>query len=271
MTKKLTEMEREIKEELEKSFSTYDLSLDARRRRWLGLLPSDPRCITCMSPFAGIGGRVMKVIFNRKPSNLNPLVCNSCEVLLKNTNVGLELEMGMVFADIRGSTQLAEQMKPTDFRDLIDRFYSETTHILVHSYAMIDKLVGDEVSGYYFPGLVGKNISLEAINAAKKILKATGHQDPDGPWAPVGVGVHTGLAFYGPVRSKDGLVDLTALGDNVNIASRLSSAAATGEVIVSEKAITDSGISTEGLEERNLSLKGKSETMKVWVIKVTPN
>ncbi len=162
-------------------------------------------------------------------------------------------------------------MEPTDFRDLIDRFYSETTHILVHSYAMIDKLIGDEVSGYYFPGLVGKNISKEAIKAAQKILKATGHQDPDGPWVPVGVGVHSGRAFFGPVKSRDGLVDLTALGDPVNTTARLASLAGAGEVIVSEKAIIESGISTEGLEERTLELKGKEVPMKAWVIKVTPD
>ena len=271
MARELTEEQRKIKEELERNFSTYDLSMQARGRRLMGLLPSDPRCITCMSPFGGIGGRLMKVLLNRKPSSLNPLVCNSCEALLKNTDFGLELEMGMVFADIRGSTQLAERMEPTDFRDLIDRFYSETTHILVHSYAMIDKLIGDEVSGYYFPGLVGKNISKEAIKAAQKILKATGHQDPDGPWVPVGVGVHTGWAFFGPVKSKDGLVDLTALGDPVNTTARLASLAGAGEVIVSEKAIIESGINTEGLEERTLELKGKEVPMKARVIKVTPD
>jgi len=270
MAKELTEEQRKIKAELERNFSSYDLSLDARRRRWLGLLPSDPRCITCMSPFGGVGGNLMRILLNRKPSTLNPLVCNSCEALLKNTDFGLELEMSMVFADIRGSTQMAERMEPTDFRDLIDRFYSETTHVLVHSYAMIDKLVGDEVSGYYFPGLVGKNISREAVKAAEKILKVTGHQDPGGPWAPVGVGVHSGRAFYGPVRSKDGLIDLTALGDAVNTAARLASAAAAGEVIVSEKAYTESGMSTEASEERELELKGKEELFKVRVIKVTP-
>jgi adenylate cyclase len=270
MAKELSEEQRKIKEELEKNFSSYELSLDAKRRRWLGLLPSDPRCITCMSPFGGIGGNMMRILLNRKPSTLNPLVCNSCEALLKNTDFGLELEMSMVFADIRGSTQLAEQMEPSDFRDLIDKFYSETTHVLVHSYAMIDKLIGDEVSGYYFPGLVGKNISREAIRAAEKILKVTGHQDPGGPWVPVGIGVHSGRAFYGPVRSVDGLVDLTALGDNVNIAARLASLAGPGEVIISEKAFRESGIKPQGLEERSLVLKGKVEPMKARVIKVTP-
>jgi adenylate cyclase len=270
MARELSAKERAIKEELERNFSTYDLSLDAKRRRWFGLLPSDPRCITCMSPFEGIGGKLFKILLNRKPSSLNPLVCNSCEDLLK-TSFGLELEMSIVFADIRGSTQLAEQMGPAEFRDFIDRFYSETTHVLVHSYALIDKLIGDEVSGYYFPGLVGKNISHQAIRAAEKILKVTGHQDQEGPWAPVGVGVHTGRAFYGPVRSKDGLVDLTALGDAVNTASRLASTASAGEVVISESTFSDSGLSPEGIEERILELKGKEDLMKARVIKVIPN
>ena len=270
MARDLTEEEKHIVNELEKSFSSYELSAQGKVRRWFSLLPSDPRCITCMTPFGGVGGKLMKVFLNRKPSTLNPLVCNSCEDLLKNTHMGLELEMAMLFADIRGSTQLAEQMTPTEFRDLIDRFYSETTHVLVQSFAMIDKLAGDGVSGYYFPGLVGKNISQTAIEAAEKILKVTGHQDQYGPWVPVGVGVHTGRAYYGPVKSKDGLVDLTALGDAVNITSRLASMASAGEVIISEKAYSDSEIKDDSLEERTLELKGKQELMKTRVIHVTP-
>ncbi|MGD2026890.1 MAG: adenylate/guanylate cyclase domain-containing protein [Anaerolineales bacterium] len=271
MAKELTEEEKELKAELEKNFSTYNLSLEARGRRLMGLLPSDPRCITCMSPFEGIGGALLKILFDRKPSTLNPLVCNSCEDLLKRTGFGIELEMSMVFADIRGSTRLAEQMDPTSYRDLIDRFYNETTHVLVHSYAMIDKLVGDEVSGFYFPGLVGKNISQQAIKAAEKILKVTGHADPEEPWVPVGVGVHTGRAYYGAVSSKDGMVDLTALGDAVNTASRLASMAAAGEVVISESAIKDSGMDASILEERTLELKGKEERMDVRIIKVASN
>jgi adenylate cyclase len=87
----------------------------------------------------------------------------------------------------------------------------------------------------------------------------------------VGVGVHTGRAYYGAVSSKDGMVDLTALGDAVNTASRLASMAAAGEVVISESAIKDSGMDASILEERTLELKGKEERMDVRIIKVASN
>ena len=175
----------------------------------------------------------------------------------------------MLFADMRGSTQLAEGMNPTEFKELIDRFYSETTHILVHSYAMIDKLAGDEVSGFYIPGIVGKDFVQKSVEAALDMLRVTGHSDPQGPWAPLGVGIHTDKAYFGAVSSKDGLVELTALGDAVNIAARLGSQAAAGEVLVSEVAAQKAGLDTSQLAKRRLELKGKREPMDVWVLRVT--
>lgn len=271
MAKELSERDKKLKARIEKNLTTFDLSVDARGRRVFGLLPSDPRCISCMAPFEGVGGVLVKALLNKRPSSMNPLMCTTCEDLVKRLNFGTELKMSMVFADIRGSTQLAERMNPTEFKELIDRFYSETTHVLVHSYAMIDKLVGDEVSGYYIPGMAGAGISQRAVQAAKDILRVTGHTAPDGPWAPVGVGVHTGRAYYGAVSSKDGLVELTALGDAVNTASRLASMAAAGEVVVSESALEDAGWAANNLEKRTLELKGKEDLMDVRIIKVAPN
>lgn len=95
---------------------------------------------------------------------------------------------------------------------------------------------------------------------------ATGHDNPDGPWIPVGTGVHTGRAFVGTVGSQDGVTDFTALGDSVNTAARLASTAGAGELLVSESAYLAAEMKVEGLEERNLSLKGRTEKQKVRVI-----
>jgi len=175
----------------------------------------------------------------------------------------------MLFADMRGSTTLAEKMSSIEFKELIDRFYTETTHILIHSYAVIDKLVGDEVSGYYLPTYLGKNYVKNAIKAARDMLKVTGHADPEGPWAPIGVGVHFGIAYYGAVTSVEGLVDLTALGDAVNTASRLASNDATGEILISDAAAKQADLDTANLISRSVELKGKSAPMDVWVMGVS--
>jgi adenylate cyclase len=176
--------------------------------------------------------------------------------------------MSMLFADIRGSTPLAERMSAAEFRELIDRFYTETTHVLTHSLALIDKLAGDEVSGFYLPGYVGRDYAGTAVAAARDILEVTGHADPDGPWAPVGVGVNTGEAFFGVVGKGGDMVEITALGDEVNVAARLASQAAAGEVVLSQRTVQKAGLDTDGLEKRTVTLKGKKEPMDVWVMGV---
>ncbi len=86
------------------------------------------------------------------------------------------------------------------------------------------------------------------------------------PWAPVGVGINTGEAYFGTVGEDDDLVELTALGDAVNVAARLASEAATGEIVLSESTVRKAAIETTHLEHRKLKLKGKSEPVVAWVM-----
>jgi adenylate cyclase len=259
MTQELSAKDKKIKARIEKSLKTFDLAAFGSGRRIYQFLPSNPRCGNCMAPFEGAGGTFLRKVFNIRGSSMNPLVCSKCENFARRLRYGTELEMSMLFADIRGSTSLAESMTPTEFKNLIDRFYNETTHVLVYSQAVLDKLDGDEVKGYYIPGFAGKHFGRRFVEAAQDLLRVTGHADPEGPWVPVGVGIHTGTAYYGAVSSVDGLVELTALGDAVNIAARLGSKAAAGEILISERTASVAGIDTSNLEKRTLELKGKSE------------
>lgn len=237
--------------------------------RIFNVLPSDPRCIDCNAPFAGIGGSFTRIIgFDR--SNLTPKLCNHCDRWMKKHEVGVEIDLTMLFADVRGSTSLAESMGIIEFRNLINRFYKATTDVLVESYAVIDKLIGDEVAAGYVPGLAGPDYTARAVEAAQELLRSTGHADPEGPWVPVGVGVHSGLAYIGTVGSPEGMTDITVLGDAANTASRLASQAGPGEVIVSEEAASLANLEVGTLERRVLELKGKTEPVTVSVLRVAP-
>ena len=141
---------------------------------------------------------------------------------------------------------------------------------MVRSDALVDKLIGDEVTGLYVPGLAGSDHARVALEAAKLLLTATGHSDPEGPWVPVGAGVHTGQAFVGAVGSEQGLTDITTLGDAPNTASRLAGSAAAGEVLISEDAALAAGLDTSDLERRSLELKGKVEPFVVHVVTIRP-
>ncbi|MGD8751134.1 MAG: adenylate/guanylate cyclase domain-containing protein [Anaerolineales bacterium] len=266
MPKELSAKDKEMKEMMEKALASPDVTWVGRGRQLFGLLPSDPRCTSCLSPFEGWGGTFARTVFNKKRSQTNPLFCTTCEDAAKRTHAGVEVEMSMLFADIRGSTPLAESMSASEFKGLIDRFYSETTHVLSHSFAIIDKLAGDEVSGFYLPGYLGKDYAKRSVEAAQEILQVTGHADPEGPWAPVGVGINTGEAYFGVVGQDDEMVEITALGDEVNVAARLASQAAAGEIVLSESTVRKAGLDVTDLEKRTLELKGKSQPIDVWVM-----
>jgi len=94
-----------------------------------------------------------------------------------------------------------------------------------------------------------------------------GYSSAEGPWLPIGVGVHTGVAYVGTVQGAERVVsDFTALGDNVNIAARLGGAAGEGEAIISDAAFTAANLQIGPLERRQLALKGKSDAVGVHVL-----
>jgi adenylate cyclase len=232
----------------------------------LRFIPSNPRCKLCSAPFKGPGGLVLRR-YGYTPWEKNPNICGRCfkglEMFAKmcpklsedHEISGAEVEVSMVFADVRGSSKLARQMPVWDFTRLMNRFYTVSSKVLIDADAIIEKFVGDEVVGLFLPFLAGPDHARRAVEAAEELLRATGHDSADGPWVPLGAGVHTGSAFVGIVGSH-GATDFTALGDPVNIAAHLASQAAIGEVLVTDEAAEAAAIQQDGLERRHVSLKG---------------
>jgi adenylate cyclase len=238
-----------------------------RYRPIYGRLPSNPRCVNCHRPFEGIGGALVRSLQGVQKSDKNPRYCAGCHSFTSQFPGGAEIELTMLFVDVRGSTAIAEKMDTLEFSRLMNRFYEAAINVLVRANAFIDKLVGDEVTALFIPGFAGKEHARRAVKAGQSLLRVTGHDDPGGPWVPVGVGIHTGTAWVGSiVGAKGDAADFTALGDNVNIAGRLASKAGQGEVIISEDTYNAAQIMTKGLEKRELDLKGKSELVSVRVL-----
>lgn len=230
-------------------------------------LPGPPRCKVCYVPFSGTGGYLSKLIFRRYPSNLNPSLCNECDEFFKRYRGGTEVELSLLFADVRGSTEIAEKMTPMEFRNLINRFYITATSVLVHADALIDKIIGDQAAGIFVPGFAGPNHAGKAIEAAQEILRQTGHDREEGPWIPLGIGVHTGVVYIGSLGDEASTSDITVLGDAANTAARLSTSAGTGEILISQESYQAAGLNGRlALEQRDLKLKGKSEGMRVNVL-----
>ena len=187
--------------------------------------------------------------------------CAGCFKDLYRNRYGAEIECTLFFADIRGSTPLAETMSATAYRELLDRFYRTAAQVLIDHEAIVDKFVGDEIIGIFIPALAGETHAGRAVDAGLELLRNTGH-DTDAPWAPIGIGINTGEAFVGVVGTADH-VEFTALGDNVNVTARLASAAGSGEILVTDAAADAAGVSGE---RRSLDLRGKTDATGVVVI-----
>jgi adenylate cyclase len=231
-------------------------------RRISRSIPSDPRCKLCDTPF-GPPGNVMRFI-GFGPSPLNRRICSGCIHALEKRPGGAEVEVSIMFADVRGSTALAERMSAAEFSELIARFYGLAAKAVDARNGIVDKFVGDQVVALFIPGFAGDDHAEDAIAAARELLVETGHADGE-PWIPVGAGIHTGVAFVGAIGEGDAL-DFTALGDAVNTAARLAASAGAGEILVSSTAAAAANLSTEGLEAQALHLRGREEGVEAWAV-----
>jgi adenylate cyclase len=235
-----------------------------RFRRFYKLLPSPPRCKFCNAPFRGPAARLLRIV-HKEPWAKNPTFCRDCFGRLQTLYGGAEIELTLLFADVRGSTGLGERLSPTEFGTVLNRFYAIATERLIAADAVVDKFAGDEVMALFIPGFAGPDHAKRAIEAGRAILADLERAEGGGPGLPVGVGVHTGRAFVGAVGAEGSVTDFTALGDAVNSAARLSSAAGAGELLISAPAATESGMDFTGAARRSLSLKGRAQPIGVVV------
>src|SRR5215213_4608005 len=86
-----------------------------RNRRRNKRVPGAPRCKNCLIPLSGAVSRVLRLFSDLGPSAMNPNFCNKCETFVRRYPGGAEIELTLLFADVRGSTHLAEQMTAGEF------------------------------------------------------------------------------------------------------------------------------------------------------------
>ncbi len=244
-------------------FMTDAFAVEKRLHHFFNILPHDPRCKLCHAPFQGIGGMMVGALYGRKQSSLNPRFCSICEDFAKKFPGGAEVEMSMLFVDVRGSTALSEQMTPLEFQKLINRFYVGATKAIADEDGLVEKLAGDAVAAFWGAGFAGKDYVAKTVRAAQAIIRMMRKEN-----IPVGVGVHAGVAYFGAMGEENGLVNISAIGDEVNAAARIASKAEAGEILLSEAVLEQAHMDGSGLESRRLELKGISGQVSVRVMRV---
>lgn len=226
------------------------------------------RCRLCCVGFDGFTAPALRLAGFR-PWRRNPHFCEQCEQVLARERGGAEIEIAMLYADVRGSTGLAARLGASEFAALMQRFFRIATDVFTSTDAVVDKMVGDEVIGLYLPGFTGADYRRRVMKAGLALLRATGHGDPAGPWLSIGVGVHAGKTFVGSIGVEDGNYQLAALGDPMNFCARLVAAARGGEMVVSDAVWQDAPAGMQ-VELRSLTLKGYAEPVAAHVATVAP-
>ncbi len=169
--------------------------------------------------------------------------------LLDNPNSfrlgGVNQQVTVLFADIRGFTALSEKEKPEKVVGLLNRYFSVMTEIIFEHGGTLDKYIGDELMALFGAPAATEEDALNAVKAAvtmqKRVhvlnaeLRAEGRGE-----ISVGIGLHTGEATIGYIGSER-RSEYTAIGDTVNVASRLQSNASGGQILMSEATAAASG------------------------------
>lgn len=256
MREDTAEDDRELTEYWLGILTGQDKGLQYTQRR-MSRLPSPPRCKLCQAPFAGPWAPVVKLLGFRR-WELNQQMCNNCFKRVDAHQGGAEIPVSLLFVDVKDSTSMAEKASPSEFTARLNLFYEIVLEAVDVERGIVDHMAGDGVMAMWIPAFVGEDHSTHAIAAARSI--AVG-MDPE---MPIGIGVHTGTAYVGVV-GQGGAKDFTALGDVPNTASRLSSSAQAGEVIISAESAAAADLDTSHLVHRSLELRGKTEPFSAWI------
>ncbi|TBB63769.1 adenylate/guanylate cyclase domain-containing protein (plasmid) [Rhizobium ruizarguesonis] len=205
-----------------------------------------------------------------------PLLVPATEAALpansQETSPGREREIAVLFVDIRHFTTLTETRLPFDVVFLLNRYFAIIGKAVEQSGGRLDKFIGDGAMALFGLNTAPEEACRQALNAAAAIvaeIEKLAAELADELALPlrIAIGIHTGPAVvgtmgYGRVRS------MTAIGDTVNVASRLESAAKEFEaaIVISEPVASLSGANLAGIESREISVRGRVLPLKVYVI-----
>jgi adenylate cyclase len=190
--------------------------------------------------------------------------------------LGEERKCTILFTDIRGFTTMSEQYPPQEIVELLNSYLEIMTKVIQSHGGVIDKFIGDAIMAVFYPLQIADSESdeLRAVKAAllmrQELAKFNEMRQSVGKF-PIdnGIGINTGKVILGNIGSKDYRIDLTVIGDNVNLAARLESVSKEGRytnIMVSERTLPGLGdcVELEKLKER--TVKGKSETVGIYEV-----
>lgn len=228
-------------------------------------LPTKPRCRLCLAPFKGIGGWIMR-LKGKSRNNRNPNFCNACDKFLETFPGGADIELSILFVDIRRSTEYTETHDPAAVSRRINIFLNEAINTITDNDGFINAFYGDCVVAAWPPGFSGKDHAAKALATARQLV-AKDMRDSSGEAIPVGVGVHTGPVFISTVSALQGTFrDISIFGNNVNLTSRLASLAKPMQALSTRETIEAAGQDPASYRFQSVELKGFSDPVDAYEI-----
>lgn len=195
--------------------------------------------------------------------------------LLENPNSfrlgGVNQQVTVLFADIRGFTALSEKENPEKVVSLLNKYFSVMTEIIFEHGGTLDKYIGDGLMAIFGAPTAHEEDALNAVKAAvtmqKRLSQLNTELRAEGYGSiSVGIGLHTGEATIGYIGSNK-RSEYTAIGDTVNLASRLEANALGGQILMSEATAAASGNLIPVNVKEPLTVKNRTQPVNVLEVK----
>jgi class 3 adenylate cyclase len=175
-----------------------------------------------------------------------------------------------LFADVVGSTTMAEKMDPEDWTEMMNGAFDRMSPIIYHYEGTIARLLGDAVLAFFGAPVAHEDDPARAIRAALDILASIREYIPIvkqkyGMDFAIRIGMNTGPVVVGEVGS-DLKFEYTAMGDAINLAARLQSAARPGTVLISRQTYRYVVPLFDVSDLGQIEVKGKSEPIQIYEV-----
>jgi adenylate cyclase len=206
-----------------------------------------------------------------KKSKMHPNMCTFCEnnfaKIMKQKQIPVSTTI--LFADIRGYTDLSQQIEGEKLNELLHRFYDQCSAAIWEKDGIVNKFIGDAVLAIFNFPLIRKEHVQNAVSAAIQLQKDCQYLKEeiglgDIHTLGVGIGIHTGECYMGEVGTT--YKDFTAIGPVVNLTSRLQGAAGIGEIMITEEVFNHVKHQFPDAETRTLTLKGINNPINGYVL-----
>jgi len=179
-------------------------------------------------------------------------------------------EVTMLYSDIRGFTAMSDGRPPEEVVNTLNEYFEVMVEILFRHGGTLDKFVGDEIIGLFGAPIDLEDATYKAVACAidmqrglrefNRTRTAEGH-----PPIRIGIGINTGVVITGSIGSTRAL-QYTAIGDAMNVASRLVNIAKPGEIIVSDATFKRCADRIDALALPPVKVKGKAEEQRIFSV-----